>query len=214
MRNRDKAKEKEYNKRYYQEHREQAHCYYEANREQSRKQSHHYRETHPEQVREYQKHYQREHREQLLKQRCLWYQANREKIREYNKHYHQEHRIQARCYRKANRERERENLRRWRKANPEQHREHCRRRHAKLVSVIHNLTVKEWQHIKEIYDHRCAYCGEKKKKLTQDHVVPISKGGSHTISNVVPACQSCNSRKGTGEAPAFQRILILALEGN
>ncbi|MDB4875733.1 MAG: hypothetical protein JWM41_2179 [Gemmatimonadetes bacterium] len=29
-----------------------------------------------------------------------------------------------------------------------------------------------------------------------DHVIPISRGGSHTRENVVPACRSCNSKKG------------------
>lgn len=34
------------------------------------------------------------------------------------------------------------------------------------------------------------------KKLTQDHVIPLSRGGSHDESNVVAACGPCNSRKG------------------
>jgi 5-methylcytosine-specific restriction endonuclease McrA len=34
------------------------------------------------------------------------------------------------------------------------------------------------------------------KKLTIDHVVPISKGGQHTWTNVVTACSQCNNRKG------------------
>ncbi|MGW6703600.1 HNH endonuclease [Streptomyces sp. NPDC054956] len=30
---------------------------------------------------------------------------------------------------------------------------------------------------------------------TVDHVVPLSKGGSHTLGNVRTACLGCNSRK-------------------
>ena len=28
-----------------------------------------------------------------------------------------------------------------------------------------------------------------------DHVVPVSKGGSTSADNIIPACQSCNSSK-------------------
>ncbi|MEB3337776.1 MAG: HNH endonuclease [Leptolyngbyaceae bacterium] len=43
--------------------------------------------------------------------------------------------------------------------------------------------------------HACQYCGST-KKLTIDHVIPKSKGGSHTWDNVVTACERCNSTKG------------------
>lgn len=44
----------------------------------------------------------------------------------------------------------------------------------------------------------CQYCRKKmsEKKLTVDHVVPLSKGGTHEWSNVVAACGTCNNRKG------------------
>jgi 5-methylcytosine-specific restriction endonuclease McrA len=45
------------------------------------------------------------------------------------------------------------------------------------------------------YDHRCAYCGKKMKKIVIDHVIPLSRGGSHSINNIVPACNPCNGSK-------------------
>ncbi|MDX2243651.1 MAG: HNH endonuclease [Leptolyngbyaceae cyanobacterium bins.302] len=42
--------------------------------------------------------------------------------------------------------------------------------------------------------HTCQYCGSP-KRLTIDHVVPRSKGGSHTWDNVVAACEPCNLKK-------------------
>ena len=40
---------------------------------------------------------------------------------------------------------------------------------------------------------RCAYCNAKAD--TVDHVVPRSRGGSHTWENCVAACSHCNHRK-------------------
>lgn len=40
----------------------------------------------------------------------------------------------------------------------------------------------------------CFYCG-KQNAGTIDHVIPLSRGGTHSIGNLVPACHSCNSRK-------------------
>lgn len=53
---------------------------------------------------------------------------------------------------------------------------------------------------KEIYlrdDFRCRYCKTSFKEylLTLDHVVPFSKGGDSSKSNLVTCCRSCNYRK-------------------
>jgi len=73
------------------------------------------------------------------------------------------------------------------------------KRSKKLKEAINTLTNKEWMDILKQYEFRCAYCNKKFNKLnrpTQDHVIPISKGGDNTKENVVPACRSCNSKKG------------------
>ncbi|MDP8976788.1 MAG: HNH endonuclease [Actinomycetota bacterium] len=41
--------------------------------------------------------------------------------------------------------------------------------------------------------HRCQYCGSAAENI--DHVVPRSRGGTHTWENVVAACRPCNNRK-------------------
>lgn len=45
--------------------------------------------------------------------------------------------------------------------------------------------------------HVCAYCGEKHetKKLSRDHIIPVSRGGLNRWTNVVTACKKCNTRK-------------------
>ena len=58
------------------------------------------------------------------------------------------------------------------------------------------VTADEWEEILLTHGWTCHYCGAGNVKLTRDHVVPISRGGSDCIENVVPACMSCNASKG------------------
>lgn len=43
--------------------------------------------------------------------------------------------------------------------------------------------------------YECVYCGSK-KDLTLDHVIPKSKGGQNTWTNLVTCCFKCNLKKG------------------
>jgi len=45
-------------------------------------------------------------------------------------------------------------------------------------------------------NYTCQYCGQRKKNLTVDHVIPRRLGGNHTWENLVTACASCNHHKG------------------
>ncbi len=58
-------------------------------------------------------------------------------------------------------------------------------------------TTKEWKDLCDKYGNRCLCCGRSDVKLTIDHVVPISKGGGNSISNLQPLCSLCNNRKHT-----------------
>lgn len=42
---------------------------------------------------------------------------------------------------------------------------------------------------------RCQYCGEE-TELTYDHVIPRSRGGETCWTNIVAACEPCNTKKG------------------
>jgi 5-methylcytosine-specific restriction endonuclease McrA len=44
--------------------------------------------------------------------------------------------------------------------------------------------------------YTCQYCNRRGERLTVDHVVPRSRGGETTWTNVVAACLRCNLRKG------------------
>jgi len=59
-----------------------------------------------------------------------------------------------------------------------------------------NLTKSDWQDLLSEFDGRCAYCNVKSDSLQIEHMLPISRGGTHNKANVVPACGTCNRRKG------------------
>lgn len=71
------------------------------------------------------------------------------------------------------------------------------RRWALQRGLLATLTPPQWAAILRAYKMRCAYCGKKKASLTQDHVVPLARGGGTIPHNIVPACLPCNVKKGT-----------------
>jgi 5-methylcytosine-specific restriction endonuclease McrA len=58
-------------------------------------------------------------------------------------------------------------------------------------------TQAEWFQLAAEMGWRCVCCGEQPARLTKDHIIPVSRGGSDAIGNIQPLCQSCNSIKGT-----------------
>ncbi len=49
-----------------------------------------------------------------------------------------------------------------------------------------SYTFDEWYALCVQYEFRCLRCGKNDIKLTVDHVVPLSQGGSHSIENLQP----------------------------
>lgn len=68
-------------------------------------------------------------------------------------------------------------------------------RDARALSLPCDLTQKQWSETLASFNNCCAYCGSQTEALTQDHIVPLSKGGGYTKFNIIPACPSCNFRK-------------------
>ena len=55
----------------------------------------------------------------------------------------------------------------------------------------------------------CAYCGcvLDYKDMQVDHVKPFSIGGSDDITNMLPACRSCNHYKANLDLEQFRRYI-------
>lgn len=172
------------------------------------------------------------HREAKLAQNKAWREAHREERRQYlkanhaahaeerrayGKNYYATHRTQSRIQRQSHYEIHAEALRAkslaFAKAHPEFARAYAKSRRAlKAGAPINDFTHAQWVELQAAYDHRCVYCGRRAKgHLTQDHITPLSEGGSHTLSNIVPACRSCNSKKHTGPPLTPVQPLLLTM---
>jgi 5-methylcytosine-specific restriction endonuclease McrA len=80
----------------------------------------------------------------------------------------------------------------WMKAHPEVGRMAASRRRANLRNnKIYEILPKE---IRKLYSQPCFMCGSTEDQ-TIDHKIPVARGGSHGIGNLITLCRSCNCKK-------------------
>lgn len=141
-----------------------------------------------------------------------WGAANRDKQHAISRRHYENHREQevARvvAHRKANADHYREYNREWLVANAEQAREwrrlwltvernreyHNRRRANREAATIVPFTREQLAAKMAYWGNLCWICKVKPMEVV-DHVKPLTKGGPHVLSNLRPACRSCNSKK-------------------
>lgn len=73
-----------------------------------------------------------------------------------------------------------------------------------MAQTVHDLTEAQWTALKAAWGG-CAYCGEATTSFQKDCVLPISRGGSYVLANVVPSCRSCNASKCNSEVTSWMR---------
>lgn len=143
-------------------------------------------------------------REKLRERQRLWRETNLERSREIKRNSYARNRDEINAKQReenrteARKEFMREYLRKHRADNPELYRAYVHTRRARASGG--KYTPEEWDAKLAEFSGSCAYCGSE-ELITRDHVIPLSRGGTNDISNIVPACRPCNFRKSrmTGE---------------
>ena len=56
------------------------------------------------------------------------------------------------------------------------------------------FTPDQWYTLCELCNNSCVRCG-REERLSPDHIIPASRGGTTYIDNIQPLCNGCNVRK-------------------
>ena len=127
-----------------------------------------------------------------------WIRTNAEKAREAMRRWRRRHPEQHAAETRAYHARDRERWKKWQAAYNAAHPEIVRagraNRRSREANAGGSFTGAEWRALLESFGHRCSYCGSG-GPLHADHRVPLSRGGTNYIGNILPACARCNLRK-------------------
>ena len=126
----------------------------------------------------------KKHREKILVSCKEYRQRNRDKVSSYATRYYQK-----------NKPHRKELSRKWKKDNPKTVALHASRRRKNCDSAKGYCDKKQLDGRFNYHGNRCYYCGCE-GKMTLDHRIPFSRGGTNWPANIVPACKSCNCSKG------------------
>lgn len=120
------------------------------------------------------------------------------RIRDRRPEYKKKKRERDKEYSKYNSARLSKARKKWRERNPERWAELKRRadhvRRARLAGgEVYVVTDKDMRRLKSSPCQKCSAT----ENITIDHIIPIARGGRHSIGNLQPLCGRCNSQKNT-----------------
>jgi len=165
------------------------------------------------------------------KLRAKWrrrYARNADKIRSRSRAYRKQHAIRLRAanreWQKGTWETRRAHREEYYQRNKERIKAKCRanyhknkgaaiaaahKRRALREAAINLRGIKTWvNRIRGSKAVKCYYCRKtfSGKSIHFDHIIPLSKGGPHSVDNLCVACQPCNSRKHARSVQSFVRV--------
>jgi hypothetical protein len=168
--------------------------HYQNNKERYAELGKKYREENKDKIRESDRKYRKNNREELLAKKRAYHYRMKD-----DPEYQERRRLSAIAtmsrpgYAEQCRKRYREYIRT--PEGREKARIACVRRRTLQKKAIATLTLKEWEKCLKYFDHKDAYTGLPMDIVSQDHVIPVSKGGGYTMSNIVPCERDINCSK-------------------
>ena len=185
-RERDKDKIKEYSKKYYN-----------ANAEELRRKTREYHYANREERIQKTKEWKIKNKDKVINYRI----NNKEKSREYRRR-NREKDIEAdnkrsNEWRKKNYDKVSIYMKKWASENKDKYKKYNHKRRASKKANGGFYTDAEWEECLEFFNYKCAYSGKPMERISVDHIVPLSKGGTSYISNIVPCELRINNSKGS-----------------
>lgn len=139
-------------------------------------------QRHREKKRAYAAAYGEGYKERRAEVGAIWRAANRERITAQNA-----------VYRAANKKRKADYQREWQRKNPEKVREATLRRWALRKNCTAYVISPRDLH--RLMTSPCAFPGCNETDIELDHVIPLSRGGTHGVGNLQPLCRHHNRTK-------------------
>lgn len=135
-----------------------------------------------------------------------WNKDNPERRKEIQARYRAKHAEKIREARLSKKDEAAAYHREWRKLNPEKvtkYRKSWRERHPDELQLLGSIRRAKMRGIKIVkedihnwYSKECGVCDNLiEGKFHIDHIVPLSRGGLHVVTNLQLAHPSCNTRK-------------------
>lgn len=169
-----------------EQYREKERQYVESNIDHYRELKRAHQKAHPEKYEDSLRKYRETHREKINSKARERRQQDLEHYREIGRKSRDKHAEERNAYQRE-----------YGKENRDKLTLFTNLRRARKLAAEGSHTDEEWQALKEFYDYKCLCCRkhEPEIRLTRDHVIPLTKGGTDSIDNVQPLCARCNSKK-------------------
>lgn len=171
-------------KKYRKENQDKIKSYRESIKEHKRKLDKAYYEANKEKIREYHAKHYRKNFKKIQKKNKQYYEENKEQIIARNKIYETNNIDKVRKWKKK-----------WRDTNPEKVALISQKRRADKLNTKNSLTLEQWEQCLEFFNYKDAYTGLPMNVISQDHIIPISKGGPYIRENIVPCEININCSK-------------------